>query len=168
MGYTHYWSLNKPNRKKGEAERVEKIYKQALLECQRVLKAYQKDAADYERLSGFSVHTKLGQYGGLEVNGKGSEAHEDFALREHFRDQLAAGFDFCKTAHKPYDVAVVACLCVLKYRLGSLFNVSSDGDEVDWQAGAELAARVLKRKIGVPTSIERDESITLQIVNGGK
>lgn len=40
-------------------------------------------------------------------------------------------FGFCKTAHKPYDFAVMISLMVIKHHLGSDFNISSDGDLED-------------------------------------
>lgn len=150
MGYTHYWSFKKPARKKGEAERVDKLYKKALLECQRVCKAYNKEAEGLDRLSGFSAHTRLGQYGGLKVNGKQEMQHEDFFMHEHYRDALEETWTFCKTAQKPYDVVVVACLAILKYRLGDLIRVSSDGSAAEWHAGVQLARTVLNRKIPNP------------------
>lgn len=150
MGYTHYWAFKTPERKKGEAERIDKLYKKALLECQRICKAYNKTATGLDRLSGFSAHTKLGQYGGLEVNGKRENRHESFSMREHYRQVLEEPFAFCKTARKPYDVAVTACLSVLKYRLGELISVSSDGNAEDWHAGVQLARSVLKRNVANP------------------
>lgn len=161
MGYTHYWGFNSPERKKGAADAAQKAYVKAVEDCQRVIRAYQRQAGSAERLSGYSAHTKIGKYAGIQLNGKGDLAHESFDLREHFRQAHEAngygwvgrGSNFCKTARKPYDIVVVACLCILKYRLRGLINVGSDGDQQDWQAGAGFAAHVLKRKIEVPKSI---------------
>ncbi len=166
MGYTHYWSFNAPERKKGAADAADKLYKQAIKDCTTVVKAYQKNAHDWERLSGFTAHAPAGKYGGLQVNGKQDAGHESFDLREHFRQALEESFNFCKTAQKPYDVVVVACLCILKYRLKSLVSVDSDGDQQDWQAGAGFAAHVLKRKIEVPKSIRPNPA--LKLVAGGQ
>lgn len=47
-------------------------------------------------------------------------------------------FQFCKTARKPYDLAVVACLIRFAYRFGKDVDVSSDGDDVDWEPGLML------------------------------
>jgi len=154
MGYTHYWTFKPAAR--GEASQVEAAYQTAVRDCQRIILAYQKENGG---LSGYSAHTKLGQYGGIKLNGKGDDGHEDFFLREHFSQNLdqvyglgGGGFNFCKTAQKPYDVVVVACLCVLAYRLGDNVKVSSDGSVSDWAEGLELARRVLKRKIKMPFS----------------
>ena len=142
MGYTHYYSFKKTDK----AEILEKKYKQACLECAKVLKYIYKE---YNiSLSGYSVHAKIGQYGWLKFNGKGTLAHEDFILREHFNQN--EGFNFCKTAQKPYDLAVTACLAVLKYRLGNAIIVESDGDSIDFIEGTLAASTILKRKINNP------------------
>lgn len=148
MGYTHYFTFEKP--KGTKSADLEAAYTAALLECAKVVRAYQAMVTGDDRLSGYTAHTKPGAYGGLQVNGKGENAHEPFELREHFSEQTASGFGFCKTARKPYDVVVTACLAVLKYRLKNAVNISSDGSGEDWDAGVELARRVLKRSIKNP------------------
>lgn len=182
MGYTHYWAFRKPERKKGAMADAEKKYKKAIIDCQRIAVKYNKDkktkGLDWERLSGFAAHCKPGTYGGLKLNGKGSNAHEDFCMREHLRDELGlqhkdrygygrAGSNFCKTARKPYDVVVTACLAVLKYHLGDLISISSDGTHKDWNDGVILARDVLRRKIENP--IPKEEALPNNvIIIGGK
>lgn len=157
MGYTHYWTLKKA--KRGQSAQLEKDYQRAILDCAKIVKAYYKANGG---LSGYTAHTPLpfsvGAYGGLEVNGKGDDAHEPFVLREHFSQNLERdGFSFCKTARKPYDAVVTACLIVLKYHLGDNIDVSSDGNCCDWVEGLELAKRVLKKKtLEIPITITRE------------
>lgn len=149
MGYTHYWSF-KPA-KKGTAKQVEIKYQKALQECAKVAREYNKQCAENgltnERLSGYTAHSKSGEYGGLQINGKADLAHEEFTLREHYSENES---DFCKTARKPYDIVVVACLAILKYRLGELIDIGSDGYNDDWNAGVDLARRITKRAIQNP------------------
>ena len=72
-------------------------------------------------------------------------------MREHFRDNFEGNeFFFCKTAQKPYDVVVVACLAVLKHRMKDLIVISSDGDSADWWLGVAMARRILKADIKNP------------------
>jgi hypothetical protein len=52
-------------------------------------------------------------------------------------------FAFCKTARKEYDVVVTAILCLAEHFSDGFFRVSSDGDPPDWQAGLELANKVV-------------------------
>jgi hypothetical protein len=42
-------------------------------------------------------------------------------------------FDFCKTAFRPYDMAVTACLVIAKHYLQDRIVVRSDGDDDQWQ-----------------------------------
>ena len=49
------------------------------------------------------------------------------------------GFDFCKTARKPYDLAV--CFCLLSFHNHfprEIFQLSSDGGEEEWQKALDL------------------------------
>ena len=148
MGYTHYWTFNKG--KRGTAAETEAAYQQAMLECAKVVRYY------YEReggISGYTAHTKPGTYGGLNFNGKGDSGHETFTMREHYTQNDRAGF--CKTAQKPYDILVVACLAILAYRLEEAVSVYSDGDVSDWHDGINLAQTVLRRKVSVPETINQ-------------
>jgi hypothetical protein len=152
MGYTHYWSFRSV---KGETAKIEAVYQKTIKECQKIVLVYQKE---FGHLQGYSAHTKLGQYGGINFNGSKDEAHETFVLREHFKEN--SDFNFCKTAQKPYDLAVVACLCILQHRLKDAIQVSSDGDYFDWQPGLEFAKKVLKlKRLNIPIDIRKREVI---------
>ena len=54
-------------------------------------------------------------------NGLGDDGHETFFFES---DNLS--WDFCKTAHKPYDVVVKKVLNILKKHLKGSIEVSSD------------------------------------------
>ena len=47
-------------------------------------------------------------------------------------------FQFCKTAFRPYDVAVTAFLLIAKHHLGSEIEVSTDGDLSGWDDARRL------------------------------
>jgi hypothetical protein len=148
MGYTHYWTFNKG--KRGTAAETEAAYQQAMLDCAKIVRHY------YEReggISGYTAHTKPGTYGGLNFNGKSEDGHETFIMREHYNQNDRSSF--CKTARKPYDILVTACLAVLAYRLGDAISVYSDGDDSDWHDGVNLAQTVLRRKVTVPATIKQ-------------
>jgi len=166
MGYTHYWTFKKP--KRGDAEKTEKLYQRAIKDCAKIIKTYYDANGG---LSGYTAHTPIGTYGGILVNGAGDDAHEPFELREHFKqnfeNKFKEGFNFCKTARKPYDVVVTACLIVLKHRLGDYINVSSDGYQHEWEEGLELAKRVLKLKtLTIPDTLYK--STKYELIKGGK
>lgn len=94
-------------------------------------------------------------------NGVGDDAHETFSWPPNFTDRFpdhskgetwetpvrtgelicmpdesGFGFEFCKTARKPYDAVVTACLIAVKRHLGDDVEVSSDGTEDEFMNGA--------------------------------
>jgi hypothetical protein len=90
-------------------------------------------------------------------NGDASEDldHETFALElfetGNYRtvDDISKEgvFCFCKTAHKPYDFAVMVSLMVIKHHLGSDFKVSSDGCMEDgWDEAISYYEKFFERK----------------------
>jgi hypothetical protein len=52
-------------------------------------------------------------------------------------------FHFCKTAYKPYDLAVQVCLVIAAHHLGDAILVSSDGSQEQWQDAIALCQSVL-------------------------
>lgn len=142
MGYTHYFGFNTV---RGEDKEIEEKYQRAVSDCQRIIRRYY---AENGGLSGYTAHTTIGAYGGIQVNGAGDDGCEPLFLREHYNQNDESGF--VKTAQRPYDTVVVACLAVLKHRLGDAFDVSSDGAAADWIEGIEYARRVTGLKISNP------------------
>lgn len=47
-------------------------------------------------------------------------------------DKRGLYFQFCKTAFRPYDLAVTAFLVIAKHRLGNQIVVSTDGEDEHW------------------------------------
>ncbi len=75
----------------------------------------------------------------------GDCSHDSFELLragEH-RSRDGRCFEFCKTAFKPYDLAVTACLVIAKHRLGSDIEVASDGGACEWADAKTLCQAVL-------------------------
>lgn len=164
MGYTHYWSFLTPL--KGETAKVEKEYKKAIKECATIAREYYLKNGG---LSGYSAHTEPGRYGGLKINGKGDESHEDFTMREHYKENLEwSNSNFCKTARKPYDVVVTACLIVLANRLPDYITVSSDGYREEWIEGLQLAKEVTGVAYAIPETIKNSPKPKLRLVRGEK
>jgi len=83
----------------------------------------------------------------IAFNGVGADAHETFWIN---RDIDGDGWSFCKTARKPYDRIVVACLIYLASRWD--YKVDSDGDKADWAGGLSLLSEVLPG-IVIPANI---------------
>ncbi len=63
-------------------------------------------------------------------------------------------FDFCKTAFKPYDLAVITFLIIAKRHLGESLKVSSDGEDQHWFDGKMLCQMVLG--YGLEYAINKD------------
>jgi hypothetical protein len=96
--------------------------------------------------------------GRVGFNGAGFEDadHETFLVPKNIEDgaesweadDIKAGkrFHFTKTARKPYDVMVCACLLALKKRASSAWQISSDGDVEDWASSYRFAKGALGLK----------------------
>lgn len=69
----------------------------------------------------------------IAFNGFSENGHETFWLAKE-----PEGFQFCKTAHKPYDVLVTAMLMVAERHAPGAIRISSDGDADDWELGLQL------------------------------
>lgn len=120
MGYTHYFTKKETDRE--DSRRFDMFAQGA-----RTIIDY---ATKYEGI----------KIGDLEIsdeivifNGVGEDSHETFYWAKD-----ASGFNFCKTAYKPYDVVVTACLIHLKDVYGDLVDIGSDGQWSDWTLGARL------------------------------
>jgi hypothetical protein len=87
----------------------------------------------------------------VAFNGIGEEMmHEDFIFPG---GSARRDFNFCKTAGKPYDAVVTACLIAARDHFPpEILDIRSDGNwELgDWEDGAELYCRVLGRPARSP------------------
>jgi len=145
MGYTHYASRQKtlPIRK----------FKLAAEECRKVVEALCQE-------KGFKVQwesddPKPPHFGpdNIRFNGEGENGHETFDINRVYQPypeqpKPARGegwFEFTKTARKPYDAAVCACLMVFQHHFGKSYSVSSDGEDDDegWVTARAFCQRVL-------------------------
>lgn len=129
MGYTHYWTI-----KEGITQDE---WKKALQLCKTIV-----EAAPAGVLAGGAGEegTDPTVGGTICFNGIGENSHETFYLGstpgEDAMPTKEGLFSFCKTAQKPYDSTVCACLIALKCVLGDKVEVSSDGDiPGEWESG---------------------------------
>jgi hypothetical protein len=116
MGYTHYWNIKEP------------ISADAFAKLQEGIKAIIQTANE----AGISISDESTD-GTIAFNGAGRDAHETFVIQVG-----DTGFNFCKTAEKPYDAVVCASLILLKKELGAEVEVSSDGGWHRWEGGQVL------------------------------
>ena len=137
MGYTHYWYLN-PHGNQEKYDIAKKIIAEILKNspvslANGVSEAGSKPVFDKE----------------IWFNGVAHGSHETFwlpaTLKELLngkyiqKDDAGRVFSSIKTAYKPYDTVVTACLTVLKNAVGEDASISSDGEVQDFQAGMKLA-----------------------------
>jgi hypothetical protein len=86
----------------------------------------------------------------VRFNGVGNDGHETFMLsRVTPKGRGDMAFNFCKTAMKPYDVYVTACLLLAKHHFGKDIKISSDGDVSDWQEGKALVKKIFDEDVEI-------------------
>lgn len=135
MGYTHYWTP-KPIDDDNEWAKVTAAAKA-------VIGVTDAKVAGWDGKGKPEIDDQF-----IRLNGKGDDAYETFAL------DRSSEWSFCKTAHQPYDVVVTAMLTYLAAEHG--FEVSSDGDAEDWEAGNRLATLALGKAFPNPLAVTSD------------
>jgi hypothetical protein len=116
MGYTHYWTIKEPI----DSDAWNKLRKG----IQQIVGTAQDSGIDIKDESNDER---------IVFNGVGAGEHESFFLELGDEE-----FNFCKTAGKPYDIAVTASLILLKKELGDAVIIKSDGTWADWESGQLL------------------------------
>ena len=125
MGYTHYYGFTKYANQKRINElfpTAVELFKDGLALLPKRLSRYGRRS--YLVLCGWDGEAKskpVINNNEIRFNGKGDYAHETFLLDHNTRSE------FCKTARKPYDLAVCMCLLCFKEVFGDDFRYSSDG-----------------------------------------
>ena len=148
MGYTHYW------------RQLRDFTDTEWQELMRLTKLITASSGRDIILSEFNINNEE-----IRFNGYGEEGHETFLItkkkraKRQYEEQEAydrqGAFEFCKTAHKPYDKYVVAVLCAL-YNMagqkewplgdGKIMSISSDGNTEDWTEGLFHAVRSTRKE----------------------
>lgn len=134
MGYTHYW------------------YRPLTLDADRFV-SFAHDCHDlalkWEGPIGYEYDQPEmpPQFGpkSIHFNGQRDDGHETFYIPQFYDDQYPGQspeknghwFSFCKTARKPYDTLVTACLIAFKHHFRRC-EVHSDGSWSEWEDGRTL------------------------------
>jgi hypothetical protein len=87
----------------------------------------------------------------IRFNGREDDGHETFLLKKD-----AKGFQFCKTARKPYDMAVGLVLLLAKANGKDVIEVQSDGlwdDDSEWVPIRSVYKEIFGRK---PPTLNKD------------
>ena len=123
MGYTHFWSKNT----KAKEKIVSATFKKNILKSIDIMGKIVKDSNLVAGWDG-NGEPKITK-NEIRFNGFGKmDSHETFSIKSSWKGD----FQLCKTARKPYDIVVVACLAVLKHYCGESVSISSDGKNDDY------------------------------------
>lgn len=118
MGYTHYFETV------GQAP-TDSEWNQIVAETKKVFKKHKEILC---RECDTPKESPIADVDEIFFNGKGNDGHETFVL-----ERTQKGFNFCKTAQKPYDAAVVEVLRAVKAICPNWLRLASDGDEKDFK-----------------------------------
>lgn len=128
MGYTNYWTQYKPFTKK-EWDAIKKEYD------------YIKENFNDVIIKDESENADEIIFNGLKEN---ENDHETFYISRLFRKSWYSGdnvkFNFCKTARKPYDLAVWHMLTFIKIVAPNSIDISRDGWSYEKMEGKKNAA----------------------------
>lgn len=144
MGYTHYWYRKRDFTTKEWSAIREDVSSIIKLYCHHIQE--ESDIARPPIVSAVAVR----------FNGIGVEGHETFLVTrlmpermEWERDQDEV-FTFCKTAHKPYDMAVMLCLLVMARHSDSI-RIESDGNwSAEWAPARDMFKKLFEVEAQCP------------------
>lgn len=153
MGYTHYWDKKGNFNTKKFAEFTNKVKKivEAIDTKGPIGGVYYLAAKDAVEVA-IDIAGGAGEKGSKPIlndnevcfNGLEDNSHESFYIQN--RDDSLDAFSFCKTARKPYDIAVTASLIAFKHTFAYGTKISSDGNIDEWADGLSLYNRLVKKQ----------------------
>ncbi len=132
MGWTHYWER--------QVELPSEDFKRALADCNKVIWLLDISLAGADG-NGPPVFTDEE----VVFNGVEGTNCEPFVFRhiQHPRPERNVVFEYCKTEHLPYDLAVQCCLVVFHHYFEGLIEISTDGSDDDWQEAFDICRKEL-------------------------
>lgn len=137
MGYTHYW------RQTGEVNDVQ--WKKI---CHDFLYLYHLGRfPEIWRESDVNARPFVDDEA-IAFNGVGEDGHETMDL-----DRFEMSFSFCKTAQKPYDLAVTTLLIIADHRAPGSWHITSDGTAEDWAPALALVQQEYGPAVTLPEGI---------------
>jgi len=172
MGYTHYWRQLR-DFTDTEWQELTRLTKLITNGSQGILAHHPETAGEDDYYGEIEDDVFTIDNEEIRFNGIGKDSHETFRITKKKRPKAdyeeqesydrQGAFEFCKTAHKPYDKYVVAVLCAIyyiqdekevqpyestydkdgkwkgsKYRISfddHIMDISSDGNSDDWKEG---------------------------------
>lgn len=143
MGYTHYFE----QKKSATPEQWEAITAgfNALRTAALITKHPFPIQREYDVCAEPEVTKSLIAFNGIEDDG-----HETMILERKGKE-----FQFCKTARKPYDFAVVCLLILAHHHAPDVWEISSDGDEEEWHPVLEWMNSLGMGTFSLPPRVSR-------------
>ena len=147
MGFTHYWK----HRKIG-IESWNKIVRDTK-KLFKILPEHSHSSGDYYGDVPLKIQYEydkarppVANIDEIRFNGVGDMGHETLYIERIPHDYdgkrvKGRWMGFCKTARKPYDLAVQVVLLIVKHHVGKTFDLSSDGDDEDWSEALSFTAK---------------------------
>lgn len=146
MGYTHYWRKT-PNL---NSEKFTEFSNKA-----KILIENEPVQFEYDSNKEPEITNELVRFNGIGENGHETFYFEkDVEKDQYYNEKNGKCFSFCKTARKPYDQTVVACLILAKKIFGKDINVSSDGTIEEWEDGLKLLNEKLEYDVKIVEDVE--------------
>lgn len=124
MGYTHYWEFQSP------------------VTEEQVANLFEKGKPIMDKFKDILEDNSKKDH--IHFNGIDEGQHEDMWIKVGDN-----GFNFCKTAYKPYDTPSTAFLIMAKCELGNQISIRSDGDNSDWEKGVEAYNEIFKQNVSI-------------------
>lgn len=146
MGYTHYWSIKKPD---------SKDMSKAMKDMSKICKSYSSILAGPDGTGKPIISSSE-----ISINGIDDDSHETFHISASAKNVQ----DFCKTAQKPYDECVVACLAALKDCCKNQVSIGSDGGNEALNDGASTASKILGRGVKISAALQQLKASVHKII----
>lgn len=143
MGYTHYFKQEKPVNDQ-QWKSFQKDAEIMLKEIQSMGIVLMSNDENDVLINNERVNLNGDESCGLD--------HETFYMDKDYRR-----FNFCKTARKPYDLAVCSLLLLANEHMPEHHDIGSDGDFEDWKEAMELNAEILGYGFKLPSKISGKE-----------
>ena len=129
MGYTHFFRQHK--------QPTEVQWQAICADFSKCLEEFTKDALIQEDWD-IPAPPRV-DYRCIRFNGVHPNYHETMCLNRYGR-----GFQFCKTARKPYDFAVMCLLLLVHHHASDYWEVDSDGGYREWERARAWLTHHLK------------------------
>jgi hypothetical protein len=143
MGYTHYF----PQSRSFDAREWQQVKE----DCKKIIASCigQSIPLQYEFNDSRPVVINENH---VRFNGVGNDGHETFFVSKKmthrdYEDKSQPAFQFCKTARKPYDLAVCLCLLRIKAIAPDAIGLSSDGSwDGEWVTARQQYQELFKEE----------------------